>query len=240
MDHFLRVYRQQAAQYHALIAAEDADGNLPRAFEAITPLAGRRVLDLGSGTGRIPLLLAGTGCRIVAAELQRAMLAEQTRQMERANGDWRLAQADIRSLPLARGWADIVIAGWAIGHFTGWYGDGWKEAAARALDEMQRAAADGGTLIILETLGTGVLRPGTPTAGLAAYYRWLEQERGYTRQVISTEYQFESVEQAAELCGFFFGAEMAALVRANAWARVPEWTGIWHFTPGSTPNAAPT
>jgi ubiquinone/menaquinone biosynthesis C-methylase UbiE len=234
LDHFLRVYRQQAAQYHALIAAEDADGNLPRAFEAITPLAGRRALDLGSGTGRIPLLLAGTGCRFVAVELQRAMLAEQIRQMELANGDWSLAQADIRSLPLARGCADVVIAGWAIGHYVGWYGDGWKGAAARALAEMQRTAADGGTLIILETLGTGILRPGAPNAGLAAYYRWLEQERGYTRQVISTDYQFESVEQAAELCGFFFGPEMAARVHANSWARVPEWTGIWHL---STRNA---
>jgi hypothetical protein len=36
-----------------------------------------------------------------------------------------------------------------------------------------------------------------------------------------------SVEASAETCGFFFGQPYAELIRANRWARVPEWTGMW-------------
>ncbi len=91
---------------------------------------------------------------------------------------------------------------------------------------MGRAAKPGGTLIIMETMGTGVQQPAPPNPALADY-AWLENEHGFTRQVIATDYDFGSVDRAAELCGFFFGAELAARVRANGSSRVPEFTGIW-------------
>src|SRR5690606_32533569 len=113
------------------------------------------------------------------------------------------------------------------GHFTGWYGDEWQTHAARAVAEMHRTAKPGGTLIIMETLGTGALEPAPPTAALAAYYAWLEGEHGFVRTEVATDYDFGSVARAVELCGFFFGPEMAERVRTNAWSRVPEWTGVW-------------
>jgi len=239
-DHFIQIYKTKAAAYHALIAAEDADGNLLKALKSIAPLAGKRVLDLGSGSGRIPLLLRGLNCEIVAVDLHHAMLLEQANQIktlpslraERSRASHgrnplHFLQADLRYLPLVGGWADVVTAGWAIGHFTGWFGANWKTEVQFALAEMQRAAKPGGTLIIMETMGTGVQQPAPPNPALADYYAWLENEHGFTRQVIATDYDFGSVERAAELCGFFFGAEMAARVRANGWSRVPEFTAIF-------------
>ncbi len=244
-DHFIRVYKNEAAAYHALIAAEDADGHLLPALQSIAPLAGQRVLDLGSGSGRIPLLLSGLNCEIVSVDLHHAMLMEQTQHFPSLRGGEaqrsrrgnppdlsattiRLLQADLRRLPLAAGWADVVTAGWAIGHFTGWHIASWKTEAQLAITEMQRAAKPSGSLIIMETMGTGVQQAAPPNAALADYYAWLENERGFTRQVIATDYDFGSVARAAELCGAFFGAELAARVRANRWSRVPEFTGVWN------------
>lgn len=227
MDHFRNVYTNKAAAYHALIAAEDADGNLLPALQAITPLAGTRVLDLGSGSGRIPLLLRGLDCHIVASDLHYAMLLEQRQQRSLVNGHWPLVQADGRQTPFASGWADVVTAGWAFGHLVGWYPDAWQQHAGRAIAEMQRTAKPGGTLIIMETLGTGVLQPAPPHAGLAAYYAWLENEHGFVRTTVATDYDFGSLERAVELCSFFFGEEMAERVRTNGWQRVPEFTGVW-------------
>lgn len=236
-DHFVRIYNHEAAAYHELIAAEDADGNLRRTLETTAAFAGARLLDLGSGSGRIPLLLHRLGCKIIAVDLHRGMLEEQKKQMlslrtsdserSKPQAGWSLVQADGRSLPLPAAWADVVTAGWAFGHFTGWYPDGWQQHAARALAEMQRATKPGGTLMILETLGTGALQPAPPNAALAAYYAWLEGEHGFVRATVATDYDFGSVERAVELCGFFFGAEMAERVQANGWSRVPEFTGIW-------------
>ena len=110
MDSFHHIYTHQAGAYHRMIQAEDADGHLLPALLRACPLAGARVLDLGSGTGRIPLLLAPLGPRLVALELQRAMLREQAAQMAQAGGSWALVQADMRRLPAPDGWADAAIA----------------------------------------------------------------------------------------------------------------------------------
>jgi hypothetical protein len=95
---------------------------------------------------------------------------------------------------------------------------------------MHRVAAPGGVLIVMETLTTGSLTPAPPTEGLAEYYAWLENEWGFTRQTIRTDYQFASVDEAAAKTGFFFDAELGAKILENGWARVPEWTGVWRKT----------
>ncbi len=254
-DQFIQVYRTRAAAYHALIVAEDVDGNLLPALRSVTPLEGKRILDLGSGSGRIPLLLRDIDCDIIAIDLHHAMLVEQATQFsplreslslrgeqlpkatERrgnllANSAHQLhplIQADIRALPVPAATADVVMAGWAIGHFTGWVRD-WRPEAARCLTEMRRAAKPHGTLIIMETMGTGVQQAAPPNAALADYYAWLENEHGFRRHVIATDYDFGTVARAVELCGAFFGEEMTAQVRANGWSRVPEWTGIWSLS----------
>ena len=232
-DHFIEIYENHGDQYQRLIAAEDVDGNLPRALRAITPFKGQRVLDLGSGTGRIPHLLAGDDPRhLVALDLHRDMLAEQARQMAAHPQTWHLLQGDARRLPIASGWADVVIAGWAFGHFCAWFADDWQHQIEIALAAMVRAAAPGSHLIILETLGTGADLPAPPTPALADYYALLENQYNFRPQTISTDYQFNDLAQATELIGFFFGETLAAQITANnspdVPTRVPEWTGLWH------------
>ena len=58
-------------------------------------------------------------------------------------------------------------------------------------------------------------------------YTWLEKKWGFTRQEISTDYQFASVEQAVAHTEFFFGRKLAAAIREQGWSRLPEWTGVW-------------
>jgi len=224
MDHFRRIYTSRAADYQAMIAAEDADGNLLKVIEALTPLAGRRVLDLGTGTGRLPQLLAGRVQSWIGVDLHRAMLLENQR-LKTGNG--RLVQADMRALPFPNACADLVTAGWAIGHLRGWYAEDWQTQIGRVLREMQRVVAPGGLLLILETLTTGALVPAPPTPGLAEYYAWLEDTWGFSRQTIRTDYQFASVAEAVARTEFFFGAELAERIKVNGWARLPEWTGVW-------------
>lgn len=226
-DHFVQIYAEHGSRYHELIAAEDVEGNLLQALKQATDLGGKRVLDLGSGTGRIPWLLNEVDCEIVSLELYRDMLREQKKHLGDRSGRY-LAQGDLRELPLAGQWADLATAGWAIGHFCGWYGEHWKREAARALGEIKRAVKAEGTLMIFETMGTGTDAAGPPTPALTEYYAWLE-EQGFKGQVISTDYDFGSVARAADLCGFFFGEELEAKVRERAWSRVPEWTGIWQL-----------
>src|SRR5690606_29607723 len=132
------------------------------------------------------------------------------------------------NLPLGDDCAAIVTAGWAIGHFCGWYGDTWREHIERALREMLRVARPGADILIIETLGTGLLQPAAPNAQLAAYYRLLEESWAFRRYETPTDYQFSSVEEAAQTMRFFFGDTLVEEIWRRGWSRVPEWTGIWH------------
>jgi len=227
MDHFEAIYAGQAGPYHRMVAAEDVDGNLLPALERAAPMRGRHVLDLGSGTGRIPLLLRGVAARVTALELSAAMLREQRLRREESGENWALVRGDMRFLPVADACADVVTAGWAIGHLTGWHPDGWRGQASLVLREMLRAAAPGGALVVMETMTTGALAPAPPSPVLAEYYTWLEGEWGFRREVIQTDYRFADVDEAVACTRFFFGDELAEKIRANGWARLPEWTGVW-------------
>ena len=221
------VYRRGAVAYDRLVSAEDIDGNLLAALRSRLPLGGATLLEVGAGTGRVTRQLARAGARVVGVDRAAAMLAVARAHVARERLDVSLVLADGAALPLAGGWADGAIAGWVFGHLREWMPDGWRPAIAACLDELRRACRPGAPCVIVETLGTGEERPRPPTEALAEYYRWLEEEQGFARAAIRTDYAFASVDEAAEVTGSFFGEAFAARVRAEGWSRVPECTGIW-------------
>jgi len=227
MDHYKNIYSNHAETYHRMIAVEDVDNNLMQVMESLMPLAGKKVLDLGSGTGRIPILLHKQAQQIYGLDLHWGMLCEQQRQRDHQNSIWGLIQGDLRVLPFLENLFDVITAGWAIGHFQGWYSSDWHVQVDQAINEMIRTLKPGGEMVIMETLTTGSKIPAPPTERLAAYYARLENRWGFTRQEISTDYQFRDLNEAVELTGFFFGDELAQKVRENNWVRLPEWTGVW-------------
>jgi ubiquinone/menaquinone biosynthesis C-methylase UbiE len=225
---FHQVYQRHAAEYDALVAAEDCDGHLLPALEAIVPLAGARVLEVGAGTGRVTRLMLGAGARVVASEPALAMLEVARRHTAGLPaGRCSLLGADALALPVRAGWADVALAGWALGHLRSWHAASWRETIARALAGMERALRPGGTLVVIETLGTGAERPRPPSGELAEYYAWLEGEQRMQRVAIRTDYQFPDPEAAARATGFFFGGEFAGRVLEQGWSRIPECTGLW-------------
>jgi ubiquinone/menaquinone biosynthesis C-methylase UbiE len=221
-DHFIQIYTRQGSAYHELISFEDVDGNLRPALEAITPFESK-ILDLGTGTGRIPLLFPEVN--ITGLDLHRDMLIENQRQQTPDPGP--LLQGDMRFLPFPDNSFEIITAGWALGHFTGWFGEEWQAQISLVLAEVERVLMPGGRIIILETMTTGSTTPAPPSPGLAAYYHWLGEDLGFTSQVIQTDYLFDDLAQAVRCAQFFFGNELAKEIRKENWVRLPEWTGIW-------------
>jgi len=241
---YVGIYRDRPEDYDAMVAAEDVEGNLPRALSELRPLAGARVLELGCGTGRVTQLLVEHGANVIAIDREAAMLAVARRRLadaerpladvERAfdgdpaapRGRAALVRAVVENLPVRDGWADLAVEGWAFGHLRHKNPE-WQDALSRALDEMERALRPGGRFVMIETLGFGVTEPTPPDEGHATFHAWLENERGMERRVIRTDYQFESPEAAVLHTTFFFGDEWADRIRSHGWSRVPECTGLW-------------
>lgn len=210
-----------------MISAEDAGGNLLPAIEEFLPVEGLHVLDVGTGTGRLPLLFSGRASMITGLDSHTAMLHENARQRNIAGGRWRLLLGDARRLPFTNAAFDLAAAGWVFGHFCGWHPHTWQQEISAAVQEMHRAVRPGGALVILETLGTGQWSPAPPTPALARYYDFLEGFWGFKRLEIRTDYRFTSVAEAVEHISFFFGQDLADEIIAQRWSLVPEWTGVW-------------
>jgi len=224
-----KIYAEHAERYDELVAAEDCDGNLLPALEAIAMLRARSVLEVGVGTGRITRLVAPIARELIGVEREPAMLAVARRHLASVRS-CQLQLGVAEALPVASAWADVAIAGWVFGHFRYWMPDAWREHVGRALSEMKRALKPGGTLIVIETLGTGSSEPKPPSPELAEFYAWLASQHGFAQRAIRTDYAFPSVARAAEVTGFFFGADFARRVESERWTRIPECTGLWWQT----------
>lgn len=215
------VYLHRAEEYDQLVSAEDADGHL----EALLHRSVSRgvIADIGAGTGRVTRLLAGHIAHSHLVERAAPMLEVAKRMLGDVSFETHLA--DARALPLADQSVDAAIAGWVFAHFRHWMPDGWRAEVNAALAEMTRVTRPGGLLLVIETLGTGHETPRTHAA-LDEYFAHLEAQ-GFERQWVRTDYVFADVEQAARVCGAFFGETMAAEIRARGSERVPECTGVW-------------
>lgn len=228
MPDFATIYAQHAAEYDQLVAREDYQGNLLRALRRIRALPGLRVAELGAGTGRLTRLLAPWVQQIYAYDGSAHMLAfARQRLNELAINNVTLAVADNATVPLPAGSVDLALAGWSFGHTTSWEPDRWQLRISAAIDEMQRVLKPGAPAIIIETLGTGQTQPAPPNQELAAYYHWLEQDLGWQRMWIRTDYRFNSQQEADLLTSFFFGSRSQTFPAAGGRVTVPECTGIW-------------
>lgn len=220
------VYEAHADQYERLVRREDYQNNLLAAIETYCPLQNVDAVELGAGTGRLTRLLAPYVRSIKAFDASAHMLAEAESSLQGMGLDnWETSVADHRQVPVPDRSADLVISGWSFCYLAVWGGADWQVALEQGLHEIQRILRPGGTILIIESLGTGTEKP-RPPEHLGAYFDWLSEagfERGWTR----TDYRFESIAEAIELSTFFFGEEMGRQVREKGWILLPECTGIW-------------
>ncbi|XWX05370.1 methyltransferase domain-containing protein [Aggregatilineales bacterium SYSU G02658] len=224
---FEHIYAHEAQRYDRLVSREDQRGNLFAALDEIAPFSGLHVADLGAGTGRVTRLLALLAREVVALDASRHMLSEAHARLEESGlTNWRLIQATNEALPLADASVDLAVEGWSFGHAVDWYPDRWREVVDQMVSEARRILRPGGTLVLIETLGTGSKQPQPPTEGLAALYRRWEAQ-GFQHRWIRTDYQFESLDEADELTRFFFGDALADRVRREGLLILPECTGLW-------------
>ena len=221
-----KIYQSEGDQYEALVSHEDYQGNIPRAINEIVDVDGLDVLDLGAGTGRLTLMLAPRVKSIRAFDLSAEMLRVcRERLMKSGLSNWQVDIADHRQLPVPDHSVDLVVSGWSVAYLVVWYPETWKEELAKWMNEMKRVLKPGGWVILFETLGTGNENP-IQLEHLKNYYPWLDEAR-FQNKWIRTDYQFDSIEEAADLAGFFFGDEMAKQVQDRQSAILPECTGVW-------------
>jgi ArsR family transcriptional regulator len=101
-----------------------------------------RVLDVGTGTGRMVQLLAPRAERTVGLDSSHSMLSVARANLQRAGvADWELRQGDVHSPPLEPASFDLVVIHQVL-HYL--------DDPARALGEAARLVAPGGRLLVVD------------------------------------------------------------------------------------------
>jgi len=221
-----KIYQAEGDRYEALVSREDYKGTIPRAIDEIINVDGLDIVDLGAGTGRLTLLLAPRAKSIRAFDASVEMLRVCRERLTASSlSNWQVDIADHRQLPVPDHSVDLVVSGWSVAYLVVWHPETWRPELEKWMDEMKRVLKPDGKIILFESLGTGNETP-IQLDHLKDYYPWLD-EAGFQNKWIRTDYRFESVEEAADLAGFFFGAEMADRIRADELIILPECTGVW-------------
>ena len=220
------VYKSHANRYEQLVYREDYQENIPRAIKDVRDFTGLDVIELGAGTGRLTRFLSQNARSLYACDLHQHMLALANKILRTENAPLRnLSVADMRRMPFPDSSADMVIGGWSFCYLSVWGGDEWKRQVDNGLAEAMRLLKPGGTLVLLESYGTGTETP-DPPPHLNAYFDYIK-EKGLQSNWFRTDYEFESMQEAMELSSFFFGEEMAGKVEKNEWQILPECTAIF-------------
>jgi ubiquinone/menaquinone biosynthesis C-methylase UbiE len=221
------VYSSRADIYEALVTREDYQGNILKTLLDITQFVGKDVVELGAGTGRITLMLAQFVKSIQAFDKSDHMLSIARQKLEKTGlTNWSTEVAEHQTLPLLDGAADIVISGWSICYSALDNPETWQDDLRKTLAEMRRVVKPGGTIIILDSLGTGFETP-TPPEDLIQYFEFLKND-GFTTIPIRTDYKFETMEIAEQVVRGFFGDSLADRVVKDQLLILPECTAVMY------------
>lgn len=219
------IYQDSSNLYEEMVSRQP---NLSDSIKAIRPYQGLDVLDLGAGSGRLSSIIAPEAKSVICTDISRAMLDLLDRKLANSGitPNWTTAVADHRNLPIADASIDLAISGWSICYLTNTDNSDWEQNLTLVVAELTRVVRPGGTIIILETMGTGTETPNPPEF-LKPYYEQLESKFGFEHRWIRTDYTFADIAEAREKTEFFFGAELTLRIEENGWSIVPECAGIW-------------
>ncbi len=203
------------------MAAFDADAKIPRALDALGPLAGRDVVLVDAGRGFRARQVAGLGARVIALADEAAVdgLARALADLgDRAAV--RVGAAGATGLPDAS--TDLVVAMWSA----------FRPPADAEVAEADRILRPGGRLLVVHDYGRDDHVRAEPAIADETV-AWSRRDgwyltHGFRVRVIHAFWEFADVDEARELLGVAFGAAGRAVADGLSRPRFSHNVAVYH------------
>ena len=215
-----------AAMHARLGAVIDPDRKVLAALERITPLAGKRIADVGTGIGHYPMLLARHTGRTYGIESDPALLdVARQRAIESHQPNLRIVEGGLTSLPLRDGAVDVVLCGLIEA----------DDASLPGIEELLRVLRPGGRLIVIGYYGrdqvASLLEPEVVAHALEATQRrtgwWLRH--GFKIKVVHSRIDISDPAVAMELLPRLYGDRARAFLMGPHPPSLTLKLGLYHL-----------
>ncbi len=209
----------------SLAEAVDPGRRLVAAIDRIVPLSGRRVADVATGIGELPVILARRTGRVYGVESDPELLAEARRRSAGLHQpNIRFVEGRPEAVPLRGGVVDIVLNAALAA----------DDASLPAVDEALRLLRPGGTLIAIGHYGrddlAAVLEPEVVAHTVAATQRrsgwWFRH--GFRLKVVHTRIEFRDPETAHRLLATLYGDRGRAFLMGRGGVSLELKLGLFH------------
>lgn len=221
------IYKKYALQYDKLVNAEDYQNNIERFLLSNIEWKDKVVYEAGIGTGRLTKVYIQQVKKLYGFDREAHMLERCKNNLDEYLEKVFLNIGNNESLPVVDEKADILIEGWSFGHTIVENKNDIQSTTEKIVKNIRRNTTVDSVKVIIETLGTNVNTPKYINNDLKQFYRLIEEEYGFKRTIVKTDYNFDDYREAAQIMGFFFGEEMKREIIKRKSEIVPEYTGIW-------------
>lgn len=219
-----RIYQEAPEIFEAFGRAEDPDGLIARRLWELAGLAGRRVLEIGCGTGRYTREWMGDASDYVALEPSSGMLGLARQAAGGAAVHWVEARGE--ALPFKENTFNRVLATWVLAYLR-------PETCTRVIQQALRVLRPEGNggIWLVENHWTGAfqeLRGREGLGGEPGVRRLLDDHGFRVADVIETELRFNSGAEALHILGSLCGPGVAERLKERPLARIGHNVVILH------------
>lgn len=221
------IYKKYAQQYDRLVNAEDHQKRINNFLLNNIDWKQKVVYEAGIGTGRLTKIYIEEIEKLYGFDREAHMLEQCKINLNKYKDKVTLKVGDNENLPVIGEKADIFVEGWSFGHTIVENNGDIKKTTDKLINKIEKNTTTDKTIVIIETLGTNVEKTGFTNNDLNEFYTIIEDEYGFKRTTVKTDYKFNDYREAAEIIGFFFGEDLGKEVLNKESEIVPEYTGIW-------------
>lgn len=231
MPTMYEIYDNHSYEYDELVQKEDYQNNLPKTLHSLFDFENKKIIEFGVGTGRLTQQYIAAAGQVSVYDRSSHMLDKAEINLKNYTDKISFGICDNNDISSVKERADFVLEGWSFGHTIKDYEDRAEDKIDELVSSCISLLNPGGSVIFLETLGTDTEKAEAPAEFLDHFYSRLENKHNFRKMEISTDYWFDSVDEAARIMGFFFGVESGAQIRKKNSKIIKEFTGLWYKTP---------
>lgn len=207
-----------------LASVIDAEGKIPRALEALGPLAGRDVILVDGDAGLRARQLAALGARLVVLAPEGAVGRAALPIKDAAGRPVSVQTGTATDTGLPGASADVLVACWS----------SFRGPEPDQLDEAQRVLRPGGRLLVLHDYGRDDVSE-LRAPDLPEYTSWGRRSGpflagGFKIRVVHAWWSFDSLEEGRALLRDVFGAPGEALADRMRRPRLSYNVAVYHRT----------